>query len=139
MEKQKINFSYKKLVSKFHFRGDIMGNADLLWRSSLWFFLFALIAIITVGYLTYEWAVSADEPHVAVKTERPTLSLTELESVIGLYQKKQSNFTKLLGTPPKAPAYQRSVGVPVPSSAIPESPKTAQPDTALPAAGGPQG
>ena len=76
MEKQKINFSYKQLVSKFRFRGDIMGNADLLWRSSLWFFLFALIAIITLGYLTYEWAVSADESHVPAKTERPTLSLT---------------------------------------------------------------
>ena len=139
MEKQKINFSYKQLVSKFRFRGDIMGNADLLWRSSLWFFLFALIAIITLGYLTYEWAVSADESHVPAKTERPTLSLTELESVIGLYQKKQSNFTKLLSVPPKAPAYQRSGGVPVPASAIPESPETAQPDIAPPAATGPQG
>lgn len=140
MEKQGINFSYKKLVSKFRFRGDMMGNPDLLWRTSLWFLLFAGIVIAVTGYLTYQWAISADGAHVPVKLERPTLSLTELESVIGLYQKKQMNFLQLVRSAPKPPQYQRNVGVPVPASTIIQDvPETTQPDITLPPADGPQG
>ena len=93
METQGINFSYKKLVSKFRFHGDIMGKPNLLWRTALWFLFFAAIIIAVSGYLMYQWAISADETHMPTKTERPTLSLTELESVVGLYQKKQINFS----------------------------------------------
>ena len=120
METQSINFSYKKLVSKLRFHGDIMGKTDFLWRTSLWLLLFALIVIGVTGYLTYEWAISADETHVPSKIERPTLSLTELESVIGLYQKKQINFTELLRNPPKPPSYKSSGGVSVPATTTKE-------------------
>ena len=121
METQSINFSYKKLVSKFRFHGDIMGKTDFLWRMSLWLLLFALIVIGVTGYLTYEWAMSADETHVPSKIERPTLSLTEPESIIGLYQKKQINFTELLRNPPKPPSYQSRGGMSVPASTTSET------------------
>ncbi len=139
MENQRINFSYKKLVSKFRFHGDIIANPDLLWRAGLWFLLFAVIAIGATGYLTYEWAISADETHVPAKTERPTLSLTELESVINLYQKKQMNFTQLLRAAPKPPSYQRAGGVPVPASVIQDTPETLPPDTTPSTPSGVQG
>lgn len=129
METQGINFSYRKLVTKFRFHGEVMGNPDLLWRAALWLLLFAVIIIGVTGYLTYEWAVSADETHVPAKTDRPTLSLTELESVISLYQKKQMNFTQLLRRAPKPPSYQRARSVPVATSTLSGESETLPLDT----------
>ena len=139
METQSINFSYKKLVSKFRFHGDITEKTDFMWRTSLWLLLFALIIIVATGYLTYEWAMNADETHVPSKIERPTLSLTELESVIGLYQKKQINFTELLRNPPKPPSYKSRGGVSVPVSTVQDTPEALPPDTTPPPPSSPQG
>ena len=139
MEKQKINFSFQKFVSHFKLRADMTESSNILWRAALWFFLLGCIAVIGVGYFTYQWAVSAGEVHALPKPDKSTLSQSELESIITLYQKKQANFSSLLFAAPQPPMYQRGIGSPVPQSAIPESSETVQPEVTSPSAGGPQG
>ena len=116
-----------------------MEKADLLWRSALWFSLLCLVAISAVGYFTYQWAIGVDTARLPTKTDRSAFSLAELEAVIAVYQKKQTNFEQLLHASPKTPSYQKDAGVPVPASALqeqPEAPVTPEP-AASPA--GPQG
>jgi hypothetical protein len=122
MEKEPINFSYAKFVTKFRVGRKVTVTPDLLWRGSLWLLLLGVIAVLGFGYITYDWAISASESAQPTKVTRATLSLTELEGVISVYQKKQLTFNQLLRLPPKAPAYQKGKGVASPS-ALPGQPQ----------------